>query len=204
MLFYCTKSRPNKIYALSTLNCTIFEKISAKMRLNLLLQNDMKKLYIVRHAKASNKFDGIDFERPLAKRGKESAPIMAQKIKSRGIQIPNVICSSATRTRQTLQLMKEVLGLPVKNIQFHKDLYLAPAELILHHIKDTPNEVNELMVVAHNPGVSDLISNLTTETISEVPTNSVACILFDTNSWKKINYSNGKLGYYIYPKMFNL
>lgn len=163
----------------------------------------MKKLFVLRHAKATSNFIGQDFDKPLAKRGQTSAPIMAQKIISRGIQSPYVLCSGAQRTRQTLNLMNMELKVKENHIEINDQLYLASAAKLLKEIRKTPNSVNELILLAHNPGVSELVNFLSTETISEMPTNGAACILFDEIHWNEINHKKGKLGYFIYPKMFN-
>jgi phosphohistidine phosphatase len=162
----------------------------------------MKKLFVLRHAKASDNFEGDDFDKPLNNRGRNSAPLMAQKIISRGLKSPYILCSKANRTQQTLGIMNQTLQVPNSRIDFQKKLYLASGATLLKQIRKTPNNVDELMVIAHNPGVTELINFLASESILNVPTNGVACILFDVEAWDQIN-TNGKLGYFIYPKMFN-
>ena len=161
----------------------------------------MKKLYIVRHAKSSWAEGIDDFDRGLKKRGQLDTRFMAGKLISRGAKIEEVISSSAKRTKKTTKLMNEIYGLPSENISYRKDLYLSPPKTIISTIKDTDDSIEELMVVAHNPGVTQVVNYLAHEHFENIPTCGIACILFESKSWKDIK-NNGKLGFYIYPKMF--
>ena len=161
----------------------------------------MKKLYIVRHAKSSWKEGVDDYDRGLKKRGKLNSPFMAGKLISRGAKIEHIICSSAKRTKKTTALMNEVLGLSSSHIELKKELYLASPKTIITQIQKTSDRVNELMIVAHNPGVTQVVNFLANEHFENIPTAGIACILFDIDSWEEIK-NNGKLGFFVYPKMF--
>ena len=161
----------------------------------------MKKLLIVRHAKTSWK-DGVDdFDRTLKKKGILNAPFMAEKLLSRGLNIKQIISSSANRTTETTHLINSILKLDESKISFLKVLYLAPPNTLINAIKTADDEVDELMIIAHNPGVSQAVNYLANEHFENIPTSGMACILFDINSWSEIK-NNGTLGFFIYPKMF--
>ena len=161
----------------------------------------MKKLYIVRHSKSPWKPGIDDFSRVLKKQGKLNTSFMAGKLLSRGAKIEHILCSSAIRTTETTQILNETLNVAQQNITFSKELYLASPETLLSHIHSVPDSVNELMIVAHNPGVSQLINFVANEHFEHVPTTGMACITFDVTSWNEIK-NNGNLGFLIYPKMF--
>lgn len=161
----------------------------------------MKKLFIVRHAKSSWEDGTDDFDRGLKKRGKLNTPFMASKLISRGVKIDKILSSSAKRTVKTTQLLNTVFALGDSQIEYSKKLYLASPKMLLENIKSTSDDVNELMIVAHNPGVTQIINHLANEHFENVPTCGVACILFDINTWSDLK-NNGTLGFYIYPKMF--
>lgn len=161
----------------------------------------MKKLLIVRHAKSSWG-DGVeDFDRNLKKKGKVNAPFMAGKLLSRGLNIKQIISSSAVRTMKTTKLINSVLGLNDSKITFQKELYLAPPKTIISTIQSVDDSIDELMIVAHNPGVTQVVNFLANEHYENIPTSGMACILFDIKSWSEIK-NNGTLGFFIYPKMF--
>ncbi len=161
----------------------------------------MKKLYIVRHAKSSWEVDQDDFDRSLKKKGKLNAPFMARKLLSRGVNVEQIISSSAKRTTKTTGTINQVLGVPETMVSFNKELYLASPKEIIKQIQETNNSVNELMIVAHNPGVTQVVNFLAKEHFENIPTSGMACILFDIESWSDLK-NNGKLGFFIYPKMF--
>ena len=162
----------------------------------------MKKLYIVRHAKTSWKTGVEDFDRTLKKKGKLNAPFMAEKLLSRGASIDKIISSSAKRTTKTSKLFAEKLEITVSDITFTKELYLASPKTIIQLIQSIPDEINELMIVAHNPGVTQTVNFLANEHFENIPTSGISCILFDIKSWDEVK-NNGTLGFFIYPKMFN-
>ena len=162
----------------------------------------MKKLYIVRHAKTSWKPGVEDFDRTLKKKGKLKAPFMAEKLMSRGAKIEKIIASSANRTTKTAELFAEKIGIETSEITFTKELYLASPKTIIQLIHSVPDEINELMIVAHNPGVTQTVNFLASEHFENIPTSGISCILFDVESWEEIK-NNGTLGFFIYPKMFN-
>jgi len=57
------------------------------------------------------------------------------------------------------------------------------------------------MLIGHNPGVTQSVNFLASEHFENVPTSGIACIIFDIESWKEVK-NNGKLGFFIYPKLF--
>lgn len=162
----------------------------------------MKKLYIVRHAKTSWKVGVQDFDRTLKKRGKINAPFMAEKLVSRGAKVDKIIASAAKRTSKTAKLFAEQLGIEKEEITFTKELYLATPKTIIKLVQSVPEEIDELMIVAHNPGVTQTVNFLANEHFENIPTAGIACILFDVKSWEEIK-NIGTLGFFIYPKMFN-
>lgn len=163
----------------------------------------MKKLYIIRHAKSSWKEGEDDFDRGLKRKGKITARFMGDKLVSRGANIERLISSSAKRTRKTTALLNESLNLPESQITFHPDLYLASSKAIIKHLNDVDDSVNELALVGHNPGVTDALNKLAGEHFENMPTSSMGCVIFDVDSWSEIN-GNGKLGFFIFPKMFKI
>ena len=126
---------------------------------------------------------------------------MAGKLVSRGVKIDLIVSSSAKRTVKTTKLINEVLGLSKDQIQYSKELYLSSPKTLISSIKKTDDAVDELMIVAHNPGVPQVVNHLVNEHFENTPTCGMTCILFDIDSWSDLK-NNGTLGFFIYPKMF--
>lgn len=161
----------------------------------------MKKLYIVRHSKSPWEQGQNDFDRGLVNGDEITTTFMADQLITKGAKINCILSSSANRTTKTTHLINQVLGLAENKIKFHKELYLASPTTILSHIHSVPNSVNELMIVAHNPGVTQLINYVANENFNDIPPTGMACVTFDITSWNELK-NNGNLGFFIYPNMF--
>src|ERR1700728_3320894 len=96
-----------------------------------------KRLFLLRHAKSS--WDDPAFEdhdRPLSARGRRAASLIGAYLDREQVQIPLVLCSSARRTRETLELIS-VHG----EVQTERELYGAPADQLLARLRRVPDDV---------------------------------------------------------------
>ncbi len=117
-------------------------------------------------------------------------------------EIPDVILSStAKRARQTAELFAEELGYPKDKILFTGMLYHASDDEVLSELYGLNNETDSVMVVAHNPGLTDLVNNFTKDFIYNLPTSAVAKVVFHTDKWEKIGLSDFELQFILTPKM---
>jgi phosphohistidine phosphatase len=119
-----------------------------------------KLLYVMRHAKSSWKDPTVpDFERPLARRGEKAARRMAVHL-ARALPSPKlVLCSPAIRAVQTYEPIAELLGHSVE-AQIDDELYGASGTALLARLRALPEEVGPVLLIAHNPGVQDLLIEL--------------------------------------------
>jgi phosphohistidine phosphatase len=159
----------------------------------------MKTLLVLRHAKSSWDDLGLpDFDRPLARRGERDAPRMGKALARRG-PLPEVILSSpAVRARQTVEAFAEAAGLEVEP-KFDRSLYGAAADALLEAIRRLPQAKSCALLVGHNPGLEDLLSQLTGKR-EEMPTAALACLDFDVPAWKDADQGGGKLRWSLSPK----
>ena len=157
----------------------------------------MKKLLLIRHAKATHETGYIDFERPLQERGLQDAAIMAARLKEKNIIPQMLVASPALRTLSTANVFSQHLAIP--QLQTNKDIYEATALALTKVINTLPDEHDFIALVGHNPGMSDLLYYLTRQ-LHDVPTCAMMLIEFDVDSWMEIIEDAGKLVYYDYPK----
>ena len=156
----------------------------------------MKKLLLVRHAKAEKDTSGRDIDRPLKYIGIQDAAFMADKLKE-GAYIPqSIITSPALRTKTTAEIFAEHFSLP--DPSKNKALYEASQQTWLNTINQLPADQDFIAIVGHNPGVSQIIYYLTGDA-REVHTCAVAVIEVDTNDWTAISEDTGKLIYFSSP-----
>ena len=121
----------------------------------------MKRLTLMRHADARWNDPAIsDLERPLNRRGIGAAQAMARRLLELQL-IPDLLLTSpARRTQQTADIVARELSLPARRVRHEEALYLASAADMLKLVQATGPRVAHLLVVAHNPGVSELVQLL--------------------------------------------
>ena len=161
----------------------------------------MKTLFIVRHAKSS--WDNpilSDFERPLNDRGKKDAPRMGKRLKEKDIVVELMLSSPARRAVSTCKRIAEVLSYPEEKIRLEDKLYHATEDKMLDVIHGFKDQVDNVMIFGHNPGLTDFVNSLANGHISNVPTCGVVACNFFVDSWKDIDWGKGTIIFYDYPK----
>ena len=117
-----------------------------------------RQLILLRHAK-SDWPDVPDRDRPLAKRGRRDAPRIGRWLHEHGYQPDVVVVSDAARTRQTWDLVApEHGGSPA--VRFKPRAYAASALTLLYLAQELPARYRTALLIAHNPGLSDLATSL--------------------------------------------
>ena len=117
-----------------------------------------RRLILLRHAK-SDWPDLPDRDRPLAKRGRRDAPRIGRWLHEHGYQPDVVVVSAATRTRQTWDLVAPELG-GSPAVHFEPRAYAASALTLLYLAQELPARHRTAMLIAHNPGLSELAASL--------------------------------------------
>lgn len=159
----------------------------------------MKNLILLRHAKSSWKNPSLsDFDRPLNKRGIKDAPAMAELVRKKNIPLDLILSSTAKRTSETTKTFVKILD--YKNeILFLDDLYLASSKTILSKIHLINEVYKNILVVCHNPGITDLTNYIGDTIIDNIPTTGIAGFTFD-DKWKNLSNNYCKLLFFEYPK----
>jgi len=148
----------------------------------------MKRLTVMRHADARWKDAATDdFARPLNRRGMAGAEAMAKRLLELELVPDRLLASTARRAEQTADIVARELSLSIRHVQREEALYLASAADMLKLIQDTGPRIAHLMVIAHNPGASDLIHLLVPHGgISTLSTAACCSIVFDVEDWRAI------------------
>ena len=154
-----------------------------------------KELYIARHAKSS--WDDAtlkDIDRPLNERGKRDAPIMAEVLKKMGVTPELIVASPALRAKTTAKIYLEVLGGKlVEDRRIYEDSAITLLFVAQHYF----DQADRVMIVGHNPSLSELATMLTGEHLFEIPTSAVVGVAFDEAAPQQ-----SKLLFYEYPKKY--
>jgi phosphohistidine phosphatase len=158
-----------------------------------------KHLLLLRHAKSSWDDPALaDHDRPLAPRGRKAATLIGKHLRSRRIGISLVVCSSARRACETVELVH-----PPGRIQIEPGLYDASADQLLHRLRRVPEEVEAVMLVGHNPAIQELALGLvgaeTELTGRKFPTGALATLTF-TAPWRELNWRDADLAAFVTPR----
>jgi phosphohistidine phosphatase len=166
----------------------------------------MRRLYLLRHAKSSLGSPSLDdFDRPLNARGQQAATAMANHFRQRGIRPDLVLCSPATRTRETWALVSE--GLPVgAKVIAPPPLYGASLKALIDVISSTPGDGADILVIGHNPSIQELALWLTTGASTarkhmrtNYPPAALATIHINTEDWSCLSAGIGSLEDFVTP-----
>jgi phosphohistidine phosphatase len=161
----------------------------------------MKTLYIVRHAKSSWKQDYLsDFERPLNKRGHGDAPIMGRVLRERGARVQYIRSSPANRALTTARILATELGCDLDCIETDEHMYGAGDRQLLDIVHAISDEVQDAMLVGHNPGMMMLAEHLSGFDEANLPTCGIVCVDFSVDAWRDASAATGTLRYFEYPK----
>jgi phosphohistidine phosphatase len=145
----------------------------------------VKRLIVVRHAKATHKPGYEDFERPLTGRGRRDAARAGRWLRDGGFVPDLVLCSSARRTEQTWkELAVTLAGGHEIEVWYEPQLDGATEDLTLDLVGATPADVYTLMVIGHNPTAQEVAATLTGQGDLVFPTCAIAVIGLD--SWARL------------------
>ena len=161
----------------------------------------MKTLTLVRHAKSSWDDSSLsDRDRGLNARGKRDAPVMGERIAAAGVRPSMIITSPAVRAWTTAKIIAQEIGYPIEFLQRENDLYLASLDTLLDVVVAQENEFNNLMVVGHNPGLTDFANYLSPGLTNNLPTAGVVSLNLNIKDWNLYERPATELLYFDYPK----
>lgn len=170
----------------------------------------MRELIVLRHAKSSwDDIDKRDHDRRLASRGIEAAKRMGALILQRGWVPDRIICSTAARTQETLELARAdwPTMAPIDTTTLAA-LYLATPLRLFEIVREQPDEARRLLVIGHNPGLHGFLTRLAGHgdkadiaTLNvKFPTAALAAVALEIDTWRALEWNTGHLLGYEFPK----
>ncbi|EDO6912217.1 histidine phosphatase family protein [Campylobacter coli] len=153
----------------------------------------MKKIYILRHAKAVKDEEVQDFDRKLNKRGKEDLEKLFYNLKTHEIKFDFILSSPSKRTAKTAKKIAEFYNFDKEKIQFIDELYLANLSKIYQILQTVDKKYNEVLLVGHNPTLMELGEFLGSLCLTSFPTSSMLCLEFDIEDFKDLKAHSGKV-----------
>jgi phosphohistidine phosphatase len=161
----------------------------------------MKTLTILRHAKSSWDNPALaDYDRPLNARGEKDAPMMAERIRLAGIRPSLILSSPAVRAWSTAREIAARISYPIEFLQRDKALFHASLDSLLDVLAAQDNGFNNILLVGHNPGLTDFANFLVPGVTDNLPTCGFVCVSCNSEDWDFRSVERFELQDYDYPK----
>ncbi len=119
-----------------------------------------RRIVFLRHVSSPHASGVSDFDRPIDDEGRDDARRMARHLAERDWLPTRILCSGARRARETWTCFSETVDADFE-VTYTDELYGAGIETICEQIWGLADQLDEVMLVGHNPGWSDTVSWLT-------------------------------------------
>lgn len=148
----------------------------------------MKKLYLLRHAKALvYSPNNLDIDRPINEEGKREAELVGELLLKKN-EIPQlIISSSALRAISTAKIVAQKTNYTKNKILVDKNIYNAKTITLKKIIQNLDDKIDSVMLVGHNPGISDLVDELSASNFDFLPTAGFVCLEKNIQGWDEID-----------------
>jgi phosphohistidine phosphatase len=167
-------------------------------------QKHIKTLFLLRHAKAeAHDLKKNDHERRLIDKGIRHAEKMARLVDTFRFKPEAIVTSSAARAAETAAIFADTLGLK-NQLTVNDVLYSASQQVYLQTIQQLPDDLDNVMIVGHNPVLEDLLVSLSSRSPfhCKMPTCGLAVVHFHVTLWSEIRPATGIMRVLLYPKLF--
>lgn len=165
-----------------------------------------RRLLVFRHAKAARPAGVDDHDRRLAPRGEDDARAAGRWLHAAPWTLDRVLCSSAARARETwLRAAAEMTAKP--QVTYEKRAYPGDVSTLVELLRSTPDDVDTLVLVGHNPALEDLVVTLTGDAVGDArerveakfPTSAIA-VLTLPGAWSALDAGAATLTEVVVPR----
>jgi len=168
----------------------------------------MRRLLLLRHGKADRHSAGGDRERPLMRRGEEDARRAGEFLRESNMIPDLAVASNARRAKQTLELALAAFPGHVTHL-IENTIYLATVDHLVDVLRQTPDKVQTLLAVGHNPGFAELAIWLAgsgdeadmAHMSASYPTAALAILDFDAEHWAEVRKGAARLNRFVTPSV---
>jgi phosphohistidine phosphatase len=149
----------------------------------------VKRLTLMRHADAQWKDPEVDdFARPLNRRGTNEAEAIARRLLELTLVPDLIVTSPARRAAQTAETVARELALLPRTIRYEEPLYLGGAQEILKLVRDIGPRVGHLLLIGHNPGISEAAHILAPSgDMNGLTTGGLCSMTFEIEQWTAVD-----------------
>jgi phosphohistidine phosphatase len=166
----------------------------------------MRRLLLLRHAKAIPFTGRGDYERALIERGRRDAAAIGAFVAEAGLIPDLVIYSGALRARETAAIVLKAWPRPVE-ARAELSLYNAPRAGVHAIVRALPDTAPSVLLIGHNPGLADLANTLVgggaesdiARMAGKFPTAGLAALEFDVDRWRDVARGSARLARFVTP-----
>jgi len=165
----------------------------------------MRTLIMIRHAKSSWDYPHLqDFERPIIESGIKRTEKLIKFLKKEDLTIDLIVSSHATRALETAHLIANGMHYPTESIYIKPDIYIANEESLRQIVYALPDDVENILMVGHNPTFTQFVNNFLKPKIDYLPTSGAVSITFKTPSWAMIDTCEREINFVVFPKKIDI
>jgi phosphohistidine phosphatase len=192
---------------LRTADCQLpISTIPLELCLRLKQSSAMRRLLLIRHAKAQPSVGRDDYERTLTDRGRADARRVAAALLARNMLPEALVHSGAARAKETAEILAGKWPRRVK-LEEELGLYDATQSLLFARTRELSNAHERIGLVGHNPGLGELAVALTgsgaqaelSRLTAKYPPGAVAVLDFSITRWEDLERGTGMLALYLTP-----
>jgi phosphohistidine phosphatase len=166
----------------------------------------MRRLFLIRHAKAEPAVGRDDYDRALTARGRDDARRVASVLAEKNMLPDVLIHSGAARSKETAEIFAAQWPRKVE-LQEELGLYDATRDMLFQRMRALPDSRVRVAFVGHNPGLGDLAASLAgsgahsdlRRMAAKFPTCSVAALDFRVRHWDDVERESGLLALFVTP-----
>jgi phosphohistidine phosphatase len=166
----------------------------------------MRRLLLIRHAKAEPAVGRDDYDRALTARGRDDARRVASVLAERSMLPDVLIHSGAARSKETAEIFAAQWPSKVE-LQEELGLYDATGDMLFRRTRALPDSRVRVAFVGHNPGLGDLAASLAgsgahsdlRRMAAKFPTCGVATLDFRVRRWDDVERGSGLLALFLTP-----
>jgi phosphohistidine phosphatase len=125
--------------------------------------------------------------------------MMGKRLAKREVEPDLIVSSPATRAMLTVEIIAREIDYPEEDIRADERIYGASASELLEIIQELDDHLDRVMLLGHNPGLTDLANDLGCD-IDNVPTSGIVELSFDVESWTDVGDVDPTCVEFGYPK----
>mgnify|MGYP001812134621 CR=1 FL=1 len=125
---------------------------------------------------------------------------MGERLKTAGVRPSLILSSSAVRAWATAKIVARQINYPVEFLHREQGLYHAGVNKLMDIVSAQDDGFNSVVIVGHNPGLTDLANEFVPGVTSNIPTAGFVSVMIDTDGWDVRMRRSARLLEFDYPK----